>query len=86
METIKRISDLDPAALLAVERVFGRQLDRSVGATLVLRVNDETTSASGGAGDAVPPWCNVLEGFSDADLTEFNAEIEKSVRLANPAA
>jgi hypothetical protein len=87
METIKRISDLDPCDRSVVERVFGQRLDRSAESMLILRVNDEPASDSPQAGEeGVPAWCNVLDGLSDEDLAEFDATVETPIRLANPAA
>jgi len=83
METTRNVSNLDAHDRLVVERVFGRRLDVSAEAVLILRVNEQAPHPPSQAeGDEVPPWCNVLEGLSDADLAEFSAVLETPVRLA----
>jgi hypothetical protein len=84
METLKRISDLDPCDIPLVERVFGRCLDASPNAVLILRVPDAPSNGNQAVPDAeVPAWCNVLEGLSDDDLADFNASLEAPLRLAH---
>jgi hypothetical protein len=72
METIKRVSDLDPQDLPLLERVFGRRLNAAADAELVLRVPETQEDAPD---EDLPAWCNVLEGLSDEDLAEFKASL-----------
>ncbi len=74
METIKKITEIDPRDVPLVERVFGQRLDPSAGAVLILRVPETACAAEPqGGNDDVPAWCNVLEGMSDEDLADFDA-------------
>ncbi len=84
METIKKIAEMDPGDVPLVERVFGRRLDPSAGAVLILRV-PETTCATDPQRetDDVPAWCNVPEGMSEEELADFDATLAMPVRLAN---
>lgn len=84
MESIKKISELAPPELAAVERLFGRNLGSSADGILILRTLDRTDSSSVGETE-VPIWCNVLEGLSDTDLADFHADVEAPVRLAHPS-
>jgi hypothetical protein len=72
METIKRVSDLDPQDLPLLERVFGHRLNAVANAELILRVPETHEDASD---QDLPDWCNVLEGLSDEDLAEFKASL-----------
>ena len=84
MDTIKKISDLNPADRSVVERVFERTLDPNGEGLLILRVNrKESPNNSAVENDGVPAWCNVLEGFTDEDLIEFDAILKTPVRLAH---
>lgn len=84
MDTIKKISDLDPNDRSVIERVFNRTLDPKQESVLILRVNgNEPQTDSAAEDDEVPAWCNVLEGFTDEDLAEFDAILRMPVRLAH---
>ena len=83
METVKRLSELQPADVSVIERVFGQNLPASHDGELVLRVPDASTRESAEDGDfEIPEYFNVLEGMSDEDLAEFEAILEMPVRLA----
>ncbi len=87
MEAIKRISDLDPRDVPVVERLFGRRIKAPAETEIVLRVKHEPTIEPPRTdAEDVPPWCNVLEGMSDADLADFDAILETPIRLAHPQA
>ncbi len=86
METIKRLSDVDPRDLAMVERVFGQRIQSTKGVVLILKTDEAPpTEAGTGSSGELPSWCNVLEGMSDADLAEFSATLEEPVRLARSA-
>jgi hypothetical protein len=92
MEITRKLSDLDPPDRALVERLFGRTVstDDSV---VILREQSSARDAVGldanVTGISLPPngdqelpaWCNVLEGFSEAELAEFDALVEAPVRL-----
>jgi hypothetical protein len=83
METVKRISEIAPCDLPLLEHVFGRSLSALGDGELVLRLPVATASAEiRSESDDVPEWCNVLEGFSESDLSDFDAVLEMPVRLA----
>jgi hypothetical protein len=87
METMKRLSDLDPSDRAVIEREFGQPLDKPADSVLVLRVNGESSSLVTSPGEQeIPAWCNVLEGMSDEDLTDFDAILEMPIRFASPTA
>ena len=74
METIKKISDIDPGDRAAVERLLGQALPERGDALLILKTEvivPPNPSEIGNGG--VPAWYNVLDGFSDEDLAEFDA-------------
>jgi len=77
-ETIRKLIDVNPSDLAALERVFGLPLLGSMDAVVVLR---QTPPNSRSDQDEVPPWCNVLEGFSDEDLAEFDRMLEQPVKF-----
>jgi hypothetical protein len=85
METIKKISDIDPSDRAVVERVFGQRLEAAGNIVLILKTVDAAPSSPLPAGDELPSWCNVLDGLSDEDLAEFDATLNEPVRLARPA-
>ncbi|HEY2840897.1 MAG TPA: hypothetical protein VGJ26_17200 [Pirellulales bacterium] len=83
METIKRLSDVEPGDLVVVERLFGQRIERTEGNVLVLKtVDPPPTAGAAGPGGELPNWCNVLEEMSDHDLAELNVTIANPVRLA----
>jgi hypothetical protein len=85
METVKRISELDPRDRSIVERMFGQHLAESADAILILRVNGEQAPRTPPTDDDdVPAWCNVLEGMSDEDLADFDAILKTPIQLAHP--
>jgi hypothetical protein len=76
METIKRLSDVDPRDLAVVERVFGQRISSMRGAVLILKTLESSPQDPNvDAQDDLPSWCNVLEGMSDEDLAEFKASL-----------
>ena len=77
METIKKISDIDPRDRAVVERVFGQRLEAAGNIVLILKTVDAAPSIPLAAGDELPSWCNVLEGLSDEDLAEFDATVTR---------
>jgi hypothetical protein len=86
MESIKRLSDVDPSDLAVVERVFGQRIESTRDLVLILKTADAPLAANDRAvatedGD-VPIWCDVLEGMSEDELTEFAATLEMPVRMA----
>jgi hypothetical protein len=85
METIKKISDIDPRDRAVVERVFGQRLEAAGNIVLILKTVDATPSSPPMAAGELPSWCNVLDGLSDEDLAEFDATLDEPVRLARPA-
>jgi hypothetical protein len=83
METIKRLSDVDPSDLPTVERLFGQRIDSTTGFVLILKSEDHpSTDIPAGSQDRLPDWCNVLEGMSDEDLADLDAAINEPVRLS----
>jgi len=84
METIKKLSEIAPRDLPALERVIGAPLDparHEAVAVRVLPVASATTESP--AAGALPEWCNVLEGFSDDDLAEFDAILADRPKLSH---
>ena len=84
METIKKVSALDPSDVSVVERVFGRRLASAENAVLILRVQDDV-QVIGPDQAGLPAWCNVLDGFGDEDLADFQALLESPVQLGRAA-
>lgn len=83
METIKRLSDVDPSDLPTVERLFGQRIDSTTGFVLILKSEEHPSGeVPPAAQDRLPDWCNVLEGMSDEDLAELDDAINEPVRLA----
>lgn len=84
METIKNLSEIAPQDLSALERVIGTRLDPSRHQAVALRVLPvaSPTPDSSAAG-TLPEWCNVLDGFSDADLAEFDAILADRPNLSH---
>jgi hypothetical protein len=81
METIKSLNEIDPQDLSVVERLFGRRLETTTGAVLVLRIPNPLPEENGADSNELPDWCNVLEGMSDEDRYEFRAILNAPVRL-----
>ena len=82
METIRKLTEIDPQDLSVVERVFGQRLDLTANVVLVLRTLDAPADASPAEPDELPAWCSVLEGMSEQDRDEFRATLDSPVRLA----
>lgn len=84
METIKNLSDIAPQDLSALERLIGAPLDPARHQAVIVRVLPlpSSTAASPAAG-TLPEWCNVLEGFSDEDLEEFDAILADRPKLSH---
>jgi hypothetical protein len=83
METIRKLTDIDPQDLSIVERVFGQRLEVTANVVLVLRTLDVPADAGPADSDELPAWCNVLEGMSEQDRDEFRATLDSPVRLAH---
>lgn len=83
MESIRKITDIDPQDLPVVERLFGRQLTGTSGFVLVLRTIEAPAGQGSAESDELPAWCNVLEGLSDQDRDEILATLKTPVRLAH---
>jgi hypothetical protein len=94
METIRKLTDIDPRDLPVMERVFGQRLDGSANVVFVMRTLDDASNLGamsgdprpideGAGSDELPEWCNVLEGMSKADRDEFRAELDRPVRMAH---
>ena len=85
METIKKLSDIDPRDRAVVERIFGQRLEAADNIVLILKTLGAVPSSLPAADGELPSWCNVLDGLSDEDLAEFDATLNEPVRLAGPA-
>jgi hypothetical protein len=85
METIKKITEIDPRDLPIVERLFGQRLEGAAAAVLILKTSDTTPNRPADDADAVPSWCNVLDGLSDEDLADFNATLNLPVHFGRPS-
>lgn len=83
METIRKLTEIDPQDLSVVARVFGQRLETTDNVVLVLRTLDPTAETGPVDSDELPAWCNVLEGMSDTDRDEFRATLGTPVRLAH---
>lgn len=84
METIKNLSEITPQDVSALERLIGAPLDPSrhkAVAVRILLVASPTPDSS--AAGTLPEWCNVLEGFSDEDLDEFDAILADRPKLSH---
>lgn len=84
METLKKLSEIDPKDLPTLERLIGVPLDPSRHEAVVVRVvpvvgvpSDATVAGT------LPDWCNVLDGFSDEDLKEFDAILADRPKLSH---
>lgn len=82
MQTIKKISDLDPRDVSVLERILGQRLEGSAEVVLELRVSPPASTSSADEETGVPDWCNVLDGMSEEDLVDFEAALATPVRLA----
>lgn len=84
METIKNLSEIAPQDRSALERLIGAPLDPSRHQAVAVRVLPiaSPTPDSPAAG-TLPDWCNVLEGFSDEDLAEFDAILANRPKLSH---
>lgn len=86
METVKNLSEISPQDLSALERVIGAPLDPAQHQAVVVRVLPVASPAPEPyAGGTLPEWCNVLEGFSDEDLAEFDAILADCPKLSRPS-
>ncbi|HVA50123.1 MAG TPA: hypothetical protein VNH11_27405 [Pirellulales bacterium] len=84
METIKNLSDIAPQDLPALERLIGAPLDPLRHQAVVVRVLPVASSMVGSAAaGTLPEWCDVLEGFSDEDLEEFDAILADRPKLSH---
>ena len=75
METIRKITEIDPQDLPVVERMFGQRLEVTANVVLVLRTPDVTADSGPTDSDELPAWCNVLDGMSDEDRDDFRATL-----------
>lgn len=84
METIKNLSEIAPQDISALERLIGAPLDPSRHQAVAVRVLPvaSPTRASLAVG-TLPEWCDVLEGFSDEDLAEFDAILADRPKLSH---
>lgn len=84
METIRNLSDIAPHDLSALERVMGTPLDPALHQAVVLRVVPIASAMpEPPADDTLPEWCSVLDGFSDEDLSEFDAILADRPKLSH---
>jgi hypothetical protein len=92
MEITRKISELNPPERALIERLFGSAVNME-DSVVILRAASSSTDLASTAADAtgnvkapggdreLPTWCNVLDGFSEAELAQFDALIESPVRL-----
>ncbi|HJT35888.1 MAG TPA: hypothetical protein VJ783_27920 [Pirellulales bacterium] len=84
METIKNLSDIAPQDLSVLERLIGAPLDPAQHQAVVVRVLPVASpTPESYAGGTLPEWCNVLDGFSDEDLAEFDAILADRPKLSH---
>ncbi|MBI2826601.1 MAG: hypothetical protein HYX69_18160 [Planctomycetia bacterium] len=84
METIKRVRDIDPSDLPAIERAIGQHLDPSRDQALVVRLVTLPAAVPAVPTEAtLPEWCNVLEGLSDDELLDFEATLSQRPVLSH---
>ena len=84
METIKNLSEIAPQDLCALERLIGAPLDPSQHQAVAVRVLPlASPTPESSAGGTLPEWCDVLEGFSDEDLADFDAILEDRPKLSH---
>lgn len=82
MESLKRLSDIPPDDLAAVERMFGQRIASPDAAILILKTHEpQTDEPAVKALESLPDWLNVLEGMSDGDLAEFDQILKTPVVL-----
>ena len=82
MESLKRLSEIQPDDLAAVERMFGQRIQFPDAAVLILKTNDaQVDDASIKPLEQLPAWLNVLKGMSDQDLDEFDEILKTPVIL-----
>jgi hypothetical protein len=90
METIKKLSDLEPGDLPVVERFFGLHLDATANAVLILRVENRPSAPEEdgvaplgdvATGDTLPDWCDMYAGLSDAQIADLEAVVLKRADL-----
>jgi len=82
MESIKRLSDVDPRDLAVVERVFEQRIETTRD-LVILKTAEAPLTANQDAmvSRDVPSWCDVLEGMSDDELADFAASLAAPVRM-----
>jgi hypothetical protein len=74
METIIRnVAELAPLDRSSVERVVGHELRDSE--QLVIQVITSAVPPSIPVGQAIPEWCNVFQGLSDAEVDHITSTI-----------
>jgi hypothetical protein len=84
METIKNLKELAPQDLSALERLIGAPLDPARHQAVAVRILPVAPVASESAtAGGLPEWCNVLEGFSDEDLEDFDAIVADRPKLSH---
>lgn len=84
METIKNLSEIAPQDLSALERLIGAPLDPVRHQAVAVRVLPvEPAGSHAPAPGELPEWCNVLEGFSDEDLAEFDSILADRPKLSH---
>ena len=83
METIRKLTEIDPRDVPIVERIFGQRLETTANVVLVLRTLDIPAASGLAESDDLPAWCNVLEGMNDDDRDDFRTTLSAPVRLAH---
>lgn len=84
METVKNLSEIAPQDLSALERLIGAPLDPLRHQAVAVRVLPiEPGKSEATTPGELPEWCNVLEGFSDEDLKEFDSILADRPKLSH---
>ena len=93
MESVeRRVKDIDTADRRALEHLIGLQLTENQ--QVVIQVlNVDVANAGKPASDpqvmqppALPEWCNVYEGLSDAEIDDIESSIVRSRGHGSPHA
>jgi hypothetical protein len=84
VESIKRcVKDINVADRRALEHVIGQHLSENQQVVIqVLDVDvanrDIPSNPQGIEPPTLPPWCNIYEGLSDADIDDLDSSIVRS--------
>jgi hypothetical protein len=86
MESITRnVRDLDHTDRSALERVVGHEL-RETQQVIVNIVNiGPGTKAASSNGPSIPPWGNIYDGLSEAEVHQLDSAIRQRVNLTRAA-